>query len=118
MGNCFLYSLDIFVFPIFYIICTPFTIFYFAFLFFFILLQLSQFFPFLRPAQPLLPQSIPTPLSMSVGHSCSLTNPAPFFPPFSSLPFPLAACQSVPCFHGSGSILLLSLLCSSDSSYK
>ena len=39
--------------------------------FFFILLHLCQFFllPFLPPAQPATPQSIPTPSSLSKGHS-------------------------------------------------
>ena len=34
------------------------------------------------------------------------------------LPLSPSSCQSVPCFHVSGSVLLLSLFCSFDSSYK
>ena len=62
-------------------------------LFLFILLELSQSPPFalLHPAYPSLPQSIPTLLSMSMGHSyMSFANPSPFFPPFLPSPFPLA----------------------------
>ena len=50
-------------------------------------------------------------------HTCSLTSPFPFFPPFNPR-LPSGSCQSVPCFHASGSVLLIGLFCSLDSSYK
>ena len=40
-------------------------------------------------------------------HTCSLTSPFPFFPPLSSSSHPSGHCQSFPCFHVSGSILLI-----------
>ena len=94
------------------------------FLFLFILWQLSQF-----PPPPPWPSSAqPTPCSHSpsphrcpcprVIHTCTLTNPSPFFPPFLPSPLSSGSCQSVPCFHVSGFVLLVSLFCSLDSSYK
>ena len=91
----------------------------------FILLQLSScpnsFFAFcpLHPVHPSCPQSILSPLSMSMNHSymffdSSLPLPSTILP--SHLPF--YSCQSVPCFHVSGSIFFISLFCSLDSSYK
>ena len=59
--------------------------FFFYFIFFlFLLLQLPQFSPFspLHPAHPSLPQSIPSPLFMSMSHSHM------FFDWFLPLPFP------------------------------
>ena len=85
----------------------------------FMLLLLSQFFPFLPPSTQ------PNPLAHNqsllccpcVIHTCSLTSPFPFL----SLPSHLSSSysyQSIPCFHISGSIYLISLFCSLDSSCK
>ena len=70
--------------------------------------------PLLSPAPPscppLLPQSIPTLLSMSMGHSYMV-----FVQALSLLStiipstVPSGHCQSVPCFHACGSILFVSL---------
>ena len=51
-------------------------------------------------------------------HTCFLTSPFPFFPPLFSSCLPSGHCPSVPCFCVSGSVLLVSLFCSLDSSYK
>ena len=73
----------------------------------------------LRPSHLLLPQSIPTLLSMSVGHSyCSLTSPFPFFPSLSPPSLPSGSCQSVPCLCACDFILFISLFCSLVSSYR
>lgn len=48
-------------------------------------------FALLGPAHPRLPPSIPTPVSVSMGHSFMLFGPFLFFPPWiPSPPFPLA----------------------------
>ena len=44
-------------------------------------------------------------LCPGVIHTCSLTNPFPFFSP---VPLPSDSCQSVPCFHVPGFVLLIS----------
>ena len=86
-----------------------------------ILLQLSQFLPLCPPLPS--PSSAPPVIPHPVVHvhrsvlTCSLTSPFPFFPPLSPSPSPSGPCQSVPCFHASGSILLLGLFCSPSSSY-
>ena len=83
-----------------------------------ILLQLSQFSPFalLCPSHPLLPQSVPTLLSMSMSHSYMYFDQS--LPLLSTLihPFlhPSGHCQSVPCFHSCASVLFVSLFCSLD----
>ena len=56
---------------------------------------------------------------MSVGHlymffDWSLPLPTPLSPSL----LPSGSCQSIPCFHDSGSILRVSLFCSLDSSFK
>ena len=53
-----------------------------------------------------------------VNHTCSFKSQFSFFLPLSPKPLPSGHCQSVPCFHTSGSILLIGLFCSLDSSYK
>ena len=75
-----------------------------------VLLQLSNFFLLYSPppSPPPLPQSIPTLLSMPMGHSYmffdwSLPLPSTTIPP----PLPSGHCQSVPCICDSGSILLI-----------
>ena len=65
---------------------------------------------------PLLSPTLPTPHSNSqypsccpcpqVIHTCSLTGPFPAFPHYPLL-LPSGHCQSVPCFHVSGSILFV-----------
>ena len=79
------------------------------------------------PNFPPLPSSAqPTPQSHSqsplccpcpwVFHTCSLTNLFPFFPP---LPLsPLVIVDLFPCFHASGSTLLVCLFCSLGSCYR
>ena len=62
-----------------------------------------------------LPRCCPCPWVM---HACSSSNPFTFFQPVPSSPFPLYSYQSVPCFCASGSIFLVSLFCSLDSSYE
>ena len=84
------------------------------------LLQLSQFFPFCPPPpSPPLSPSV-NPLSIVHVHESFIhvlwLVPSPSFHPF---PLPLPLLQlSVPCFHASGSIFLITLFCSLDSSYK
>ena len=88
-----------------------------------ILLQLSQFFSLCPPA-PSPPQAQSHSQSLHrcpcpwVIHTCFLTSPFPFFPPLFSSCLPSGHCPSVPCFCVSGSVLLVSLFCSLDSSYK
>ena len=69
------------------------------FLCLFILLQLSQFFPLCHPLSHPKPRShSPSPPCCPcpwVIHTCSLTTPFPFFPPFPN-PFPLAAVSLFP----------------------
>ena len=88
----------------------------------FIILQLSHLFIFFAPLHPAHPsrlQSIPLCCPCPwVIHTCSLTAPFPFLPPFPLSLLPSCSCQSVPCFCVSGSILLDSLFCSLDSHYK
>ena len=69
------------------------------------------------PTHPLLPQSISTLLSTSM---CNLYLFFSYALPLLSttIPLPSGPCHSVPCFHASGSVLLVSLFCSLDSSYK
>ena len=50
--------------------------------------------------------------------TCSLSSPSPSFHHFPPFPFPSGHCQSVPCFRACGSIVLVSLFCSLDSSYR
>ena len=78
--------------------------------FIFVLLWLSQFFPFtlFHPAHSLLSQSIPTHLSTFMGHTYmfldwSLSLLSTLIP----IPSPPGHCQSAPCFHASASILLV-----------
>ena len=87
---------------------------------FFFLLLLSfyyscpNFCPFalLCSAIPPLPQSVPTPLSMSMGHSyLSFDYFLPLLSTIPPSPFPSGHCQSVPYFYVCGSILLISLFC-------
>ena len=76
------------------------------------------FFPFasLHPAHPLFPQSIPTPLSMTMGHTYIFFDQSlPFFQSVPTSHSPLTA-ASLPCFCASGYILLVHLFCSLDSS--
>ena len=71
-----------------------------------------NFFPFaiLHPAHPPLPESIPTPLSMFVGHSYIFFDQSlPLLSTIIPVPHPSNNCQSAPCFHASGSVLLISL---------
>ena len=56
-------------------------------------------------------QSPPCRPCLRVIYTCSLSGPF-FFLPLSSLPLPSCPCQFVHCFHASGSILLICLLCS------
>ena len=65
------------------------------------------------PIQSLLPKTIPTPLSLSMGPLYMFLN---LTLPVS--PFPSGYCQSGPCFHACGFISLLSLFCLLDSSYR
>ena len=91
----------------------------FILLLFVILLQLSQFF-LLCPPLP-SPPPVPTvnPHTVVCVHESLIyvlwLVPSPFFHHIS---LPSGHCQSVPCFHVSGSILLVSLFCPLDSSYK
>ena len=97
-----------------------FLLFHLLYHFIVILLQLSQFPPLPTSAHPtpcshsLSPPCCPCPW---VIHTCSLSNPFPFFPPFPT-PVPSGHCQSVPCFHACGSSLFISLFCSLNSSYR
>ena len=89
----------------------------------------SYLFYYSCPNFPPLPSStLPTPNSHSpspyhspcpwVTHVCSLTSPFTFFQSDPTPPLPTYSCQSTPCFHASGFVLLISLFCSSDSFYK
>ena len=96
--------------------------FVFLFIFIVILLQLSRFSYFAEPTQFQPPGShsqsphyCPCPW---VIHTSSLTSPFSFFPTLSPLPLHSGSWQSVPCFYISGSVLLVSLFCSLNSSYK
>ena len=85
------------------------------------LLQLSQLsltaLP--CPAHPPLPQSIPTLLSMSMGHlSLFLDYTLPFLSLRTPPPLSSGGCQSVLYFHASGSMLLIYLFCSLGSTYR
>ena len=77
---------------------------------------------------PLTPSTQPAPHSHSqsphccpcpwVIHRCSLTCPSTFFQLVPTSSLSSYSCQSVPWFHASGSILLISLFCSLDSTCK
>ena len=94
----------------------------FIFLFLLILLWLSQFFPLCPP--PPRPRPTPTVHPHTAVHvHGSFIHVLwlilfPFFPPFSSTSLSCGSCQSVPCFHVLGTVLLVSLFCSLDSSYR
>ena len=53
-----------------------------------------------------------------VHHVCSVTDLFPFFQSVAIIPLSSYSCQSMAWFHSSGSVLLISLFCSLDSSYK
>ena len=87
------------------------------FLFFFELFYYSclSFPPLLSPAPPTPcshSQSPPCCPCLWVICTCSLNRPFPFFPPLSPSTLPSGPCRSVPCFHATGSILLICLFCS------
>ena len=71
------------------------------------------------PIPTLLPQSIPTLVSMFMGHSYMFFDQSLLLLS-TIIPFPptLGHCQSVPHSHASGSIQFISLFCSLDSSYR
>ena len=90
-------------------------------LFLFILLQLSQFSPFalLCPAHPQFHSQHPHCCSCPwVSHTCSLTNPFPLFQTVPTSLCPSYYCQPIPWFYPSCFILLISLICSLNLSYK
>ena len=93
---------------------------YYYFIFYYCLFYYScPNFPSLPSSvlpHPLLPQFIPTLLSMSTGHSHMFFDYS--LPLFSTAPPSSGSCQSVLCFQVSGSVLFISLFCSLDSSYK
>ena len=90
-------------------------LFFFLFKYFIVLLQLSQFFLLCSPppSPPLSSSQSPhcCPCSWVI-HTWCLTSPFPFFPPLPPYLLPSGRCQSVPCFHASGSIMLIWLFCS------
>ena len=74
---------------------------------------------FLPPVHPPFLQSIPTPLYKLIGHAYMFfTNPSTFFHPVPTSSITPYSCQSVLCFYNSDPILLVSLFCSLDSTYK
>ena len=88
-----------------------------------VLLPWSLFFPLAAlpcPTYPLLAHS-QSPLCFPcwwVTYTCFLTRLFPFFPHLTSSNLPSGCCQSVPCFHAPGSILLICLFCLLGSSYR
>ena len=102
--------------------CTVFqmywTFFFFTFKMNFILIYsitIVPIFPLLPSSDQLLslthsPPSHHCPCPWVI-HTSSLTSPFPFFLSVSSSTVPPGHCQSVPCFHVSGSILIISLFC-------
>ena len=80
------------------------------------LLQLSQFFP-LCPSPPSTPSGNPHTAVHVHGSRVYAVWLLPS-PSFIQCPLPSNSCQYVPCFHSSLSILLVSLFCPLDSTYK
>ena len=85
-----------------------------------IILQLSQFFPLCPPLSSTAPtpSGSPHPVVHVFGsfiHVCCLVPSSSFH---HSHPLPSGLCQSVPCIHASGSVLLVSLFCSLNSCDK
>ena len=82
-------------------------LFYFNFYCYYITCPNFSPFALLHLAHLTLLQSIPTPLSMSMGHSYMFFDQSlPLLSTIILLPCP---CHSVPCFHASGSTLLIIL---------
>ena len=126
MGLTFLYSIRAIIYKILKLLVS------WRILFSFFLTFLLVFYhscPNISPFALLRPsQHLPLPCSHNqfshccpcpwVIHTCSLSSPFPFFPPFSPSILPPGHCQSVPCFHAYGSISFVSLFWSLDSSCR
>ena len=95
---------------------------FFYFLFFYCSVAVVPIFPCcsplpLPPLSPCSHNQFP-PCCPWVIYTCSVTRPFPFFLPLSLSPLPSDPCLSVPCFHASGSTLLVCSFYSLGSTYR